>query len=197
MSTTKTLTVAQVLILNRAVQRPDHMVLPLPPTIRARGSAQRSLLGALLKMDLVAEVPVDDASIAWRTDAAGQHHGLRITAAGLAAAGAPAAAPEAVSSNTDSAEPSASAQGDAAVVDEPAAELGSHEPPPRRPTGKLGEVLQAISAEAGATLAEITTLTGWLPHTARAAVTGLRQRGCEVALIEQNGRKAYRLTSAG
>ena len=54
-----------------------------------------------------------------------------------------------------------------------------------------------ISAEAGATLAEITTLTGWLPHTARAAVTGLRKRGYDVALIEQKGRKAYRLTLAG
>ena len=47
MSTTKTLTVAQLLILTTAAQRPDHMVHPLPPTIRARGGAQRTLLGAL------------------------------------------------------------------------------------------------------------------------------------------------------
>ncbi len=80
---------------------------------------------------------------------------------------------------------------------DPAVERDSQEPPPRRPTGKLGEVLQAISAEAGATLTEITTLTGWLPHTARAAVTGLRKRGFGVALIQQGGRKTYRLTSAG
>ena len=76
MSTTKTLTVAQLLILTTAAQRPDHMVLPLPPTIRARGGAQRNLLGALLKMDLGAEVPVVDSTIAWRTDEGGQHHGL-------------------------------------------------------------------------------------------------------------------------
>ena len=58
-------------------------------------------------------------------------------------------------------------------------------------------MLQAISADAGATLAEITALTSWLPHTARAAVTGLRKRGFDVALIQQDGRKAYRLTAAG
>lgn len=198
MSTAKTLTVAQLLILTTAAQRPDHMVLPLPPTIRARGGAQRSLLGALLKIDLVTEVPVDDASIAWRTDAAGQHHGLRLTAAGLAAAGAPAeAAAEPADTDADRNETTGSVGSDAAAAADPAAEHRSQEPPPRRPTGKLGEVLRAISAEAGATLAEITTLTGWLPHTARAAVTGLRKRGYDVALIQQDGRKAYRLTSAG
>lgn len=198
MSDTKTLTVAQLLILTTAAQRPDHMVLPLPPTIRARGGAQRNLLGALLKMDLVEEVPVYDASIAWRTDEAGQHHGLRITPAGLTAAGAPAeAAAEPADIDADRDETEGSASSGAAAVEEPAADSGSQEAPPRRPTGKLGEVLQAISAEAGATLTEITTLTGWLPHTARAAVTGLRKRGFDVVLIQQNGRKAYCLTAAG
>jgi hypothetical protein len=198
MATTKTLTVAQLLILTTAAQRPDHMIVPLPPTVRARGSAQRNLLGALLKMDLVAEVPVDDASIAWRTDEAGQHHGLRNTAAGLTAAGAPteaAAEPADIDADRDKADGSAGSG--AGAVEEPAADQVTQDAPPRRPTGKLGEVLQAISAEPGATLAEITTLTGWLPHTARAAVTGLRKRGYDVTLIQQNGRKAYRLTAAG
>lgn len=198
MSTTKTLTVAQLLILTTAAKRPDHMVLPLPPTIRARGGAQRNLLGALLKMELVEEVPVDDATIAWRTDEAGQHRGLSLTAVGLSAAGAPADAmvePADIDADKDEAE--VAVDSDAAAVEEPAADSGSQEAPPRRPTGKLGEVLQAISADAGATLAEITALTSWLPHTARAAVTGLRKRGFDVALIQQDGRKAYRLTAAG
>lgn len=197
MSNTKTLTVAQLLILTTAAQRPDHMVLPLPPTIRARGGAQRNLLGALIKMELVEEVPVDDATIAWRTDEAGQHHGLRLTAAGRTAAGAFAEAPAPMVPDVGDEDRADSTGGDSAAIEEPSAEHGSQEAPPRRPTGKLGEVLQVISAEAGATLAEITTLTGWLPHTARAAVTGLRKRGFDVALIQQNGRKAYRLTVAG
>ena len=196
MSSTKTLTVAQLLILTTAAQRPDHMVLPLPPTIRARGGAQRNLLGALLKLDLVAEVPVEDATVAWRTDEAGQHHGLRVTRAGLTAAGASAdAATEAKDADVDTSTEAVVTSTDdgAARVEQPAAAQDTQD----APTGKLGEVLQAISADAGATLAEITTLTGWLPHTARAAVSGLRKRGYDVALIQQSGRKAYRLSSVG
>lgn len=66
----------------------------------------------------------------------------------------------------------------------------------RSPTGKLGQVLQAVSGQTGATLVEITALTGWLPHTARAALTGLRQRGFPIQLIEADGRKAYCRTAA-
>jgi hypothetical protein len=34
-----------------------------------------------------------------------------------------------------------------------------------------------LSTDKGATLEELTDATGWLPHTARAALTGLRKRG--------------------
>jgi hypothetical protein len=64
--------------------------------------------------------------------------------------------------------------------------------PPRRPTGKLGAALQAICADTGATLTELTSLTNWLPHTTRAAVTGLRQRGFPIALIQEDGRSRGR-----
>ena len=139
MSGIKTLTVAQLLILTTAAQRPDHMVLPLPPTIRARGGAQRNLLGALLKMELVEEAPVDDATLAWRTNELGQHHGLRLTAAGLAAAGIHVEPVESTDAhdNTNIGEVASSADSDAAMAGAAASEQGSEEAPPRRPTGKL------------------------------------------------------------
>ena len=34
-----------------------------------------------------------------------------------------------------------------------------------------------LGQDSGATIDEIIALTGWLPHTARAALTGLRKRG--------------------
>jgi hypothetical protein len=77
-----------------------------------------------------------------------------------------------------------------------AADATKQEAPARAPTGKLGQVLQAISGGTGATLTEITALTCWLPHTARAALTGLRRRGFPIQLIEADGRKAYRRTAA-
>jgi hypothetical protein len=63
------------------------------------------------------------------------------------------------------------------------------------PTGKLGIIMTAVSSEAGATLAELSATTGWLPHTTRAALCRLRQRGFAVNLAESDGRKAYRLTA--
>jgi hypothetical protein len=210
MPTTKTLSDAQVQVLTAGAERPDRMLLKLPATIRARGGARRNLLAALLKLDLVEEVQTENVASAWRTDEADRPIALRVTAAGLAAIGTPGAAPAAQDVDGDGddkvapepeAEASASVEDDAGVMGQ-VSELGAADPdgsptPPRRPTGKLGEVLQAISAQTGATLPELTSLTGWLPHTARAAVTGLRQRGFPIALIQQDGRKAYRLTDAG
>jgi hypothetical protein len=64
---------------------------------------------------------------------------------------------------------------------------------PERPSGKLGAVLKAVEHKRGATIAELTEATGWQPHTARAALTRLRQRGFPAVLSEEGGRKAYRL----
>ena len=66
----------------------------------------------------------------------------------------------------------------------------------KRPTGKLGRVLNAVAATRGASLYELVELTGWQPHTARAALTRLRQRGFAVNLRETADRKAYHLAEA-
>jgi hypothetical protein len=65
----------------------------------------------------------------------------------------------------------------------------------RRPRGKLETVLSAIETDAGATLEELVAATSWLPHTTRAAITRLRQRGFDIQLAERDGRKAYRLAA--
>ena len=43
----KMLSVAQLLVLSTAAQRADHMLLPLPSTLRLRGGGQTKLLAAL------------------------------------------------------------------------------------------------------------------------------------------------------
>jgi hypothetical protein len=54
-----------------------------------------------------------------------------------------------------------------------------------------------VSTEEGATLEELTGATGWLPHTARAALTGLRKRGYNVRLMrgDRETAAAYRVTA--
>lgn len=76
----------------------------------------------------------------------------------------------------------------------PAAQSADTSPP--RPRGKLGDLLTAVESKTGATLNELSESLGWQPHTARAAITRLRQRGYAIALTDENGRKAYRVQEA-
>jgi hypothetical protein len=185
----KPLSVGQMLILRTAAERPDRMVLPLPPGLRARSASQTGLLTSLLNATLVEEIATEDAALSWRKVEDGALHALRITPSGLAAIG-----------HTQPEEAPSEPVGNTAVV---GADVGAVEaeaptaPAASRPGGKLGAVLDALQAEQGATLSELVTATGWLPHTTRAALTGLRKRGFPVHLGERDGRKAYRLAEAG
>ena len=58
-------------------------------------------------------------------------------------------------------------------------------------------LLDAVSRPDGATLADLNAASGWLPHTTRAAITRLRQRGYDVRLATTGTRKAYHLVPAG
>jgi hypothetical protein len=76
---------------------------------------------------------------------------------------------------------------DPAIDQLPAPEVASalpsdvKSPSPPRPDSKLGIVLALLQADQGASLAKLTAVTNWLPHTTRAALTGLRKRGYLIA----------------
>ena len=66
-----------------------------------------------------------------------------------------------------------------------------------RAGSKLGQLVALLSCEAGATVDDLIQATGWLPHTARAALTDLRHRGYDVRL-ERSGAKrisVYRIAA--
>jgi len=67
---------------------------------------------------------------------------------------------------------------------------------PERKT-KQALLLELIGREGGATLEELTSATGWLPHTARAAITGLRKRGHDVRRERVEGISRYTLGIEG
>ena len=48
-------------------------------------------------------------------------------------------------------------------------------------------IVGLLSREKGVTLADLTAATGWLPHTARAALTGLRHKGYALASSKEAG----------
>ena len=67
---------------------------------------------------------------------------------------------------------------------------------PERKT-KRALLLGLISKPGGTALAEITEATGWLPHTARAAITGLRKSGEVVRREKVGGISRYILGTMG
>lgn len=46
-----------------------------------------------------------------------------------------------------------------------------------RPISKIGNAMGLLQRKEGATLNEMVEATGWLPHTTRAALTGLKKKG--------------------
>lgn len=64
-----------------------------------------------------------------------------------------------------------------------------------RPSSKLGIVLSMLEAPEGVPLSKLVEVTGWLPHTTRAALTGLRKRGFTIVSEKTNagGSSVYRI----
>ena len=66
-------------------------------------------------------------------------------------------------------------------------------PSPNRPS-KSAAVLAMLQRPEGANLDQLVTATGWLPHTARAALTGLKKKGHEVTSNKPaGGVRTYRV----
>ena len=68
--------------------------------------------------------------------------------------------------------------------------------PVPRPGGKLGLIVERLSARAGATADELVEATGWQRHSVLGALSRLRSRGFAMQLNVQADRKAYRLDKA-
>ena len=68
--------------------------------------------------------------------------------------------------------------------------------PPTKPASKISMVADLLRRKGGATLAELIAATGWLPHTTRAALTGLRKKGHGVERSTRNGVTTYSIAAS-
>jgi hypothetical protein len=66
---------------------------------------------------------------------------------------------------------------------------------PRATETKKERVLALLRREGGATLEEIVKESGWLPHSARAAFTGLRKKGFSLERSRTDGVTRYAITA--
>jgi hypothetical protein len=67
---------------------------------------------------------------------------------------------------------------------------------PTKPASKIGMVADLLRRKGGATLAELVTATGWLPHTTRAALTGLRKKGHGIERGTRDGVTSYSIAAS-
>ena len=78
----------------------------------------------------------------------------------------------------------------------PSAPIPASEPVAAKPQTKTSLVEALLGQDAGASLDELCQATGWLPHTCRAFLTGLRKKG---RILErhkrEDGATIYRLTA--
>jgi hypothetical protein len=174
----------QAIILSAAAQREDRIALPLPDSLRGGGAAK--VVGAMLSKGFLEEVDADmrKGEPVWRETGDGHGVTLVATEAGLAAIGIePEEANTAPASATD------------APTEEPAPDA------PNKPEGapktrtpregtKQATLIAMLRAPEGATLDEIVAATGWLPHTARGAMSGALKKklGLEVTSEKVEGR---------
>lgn len=177
------LTDTQSILLSAAAAREDGSLLPLPASITAPAGGTAKSLASLVAKGCIEERPVTDPALVHRSDDDGRY-GLFITAAGLTAIGVE---PE----DGGAADPDSkgTAQPDQSVPTRPDA------PAPERQT-KAALVLALLRRPEGATLAELVAATGWLPHTTRAALTGLRKKGHTVEKSKRDGVTCYRVEPA-
>jgi hypothetical protein len=176
----------QLVLLNAASQRDDHCLVP--PTGPKRGHAQKAIV-KLLEAGVVKEIRAKAGAPIWRRDEEnGRTYALKLTAAGVKTIAVDETQPSQgeaerranhlmvsvdlkPESNSDP----------AAAIDRPNSSVASTPKFPRRGT-KIAGVIELLQGNDGVTLAELVANTGWLPHTARAALTGLRKRGYAVVI---------------
>jgi hypothetical protein len=171
----------QAILLTHAAQNDTASLYPLPQTLRRGGGITRAI-AALVSAGYADERETGDASAVHRTDG-DLRYGVYVTAAGLAAIGI------VDGEQGDTAQPSP----EPATAPAPAPAASTAAAP--RVT-KASTVVALLSQPAGATLPELITATGWLPHTTRAALTGLRNKGHIIVRYSRDGATCYRIDAA-
>ncbi len=187
------LTDSQLVVLSKAAARDDGLAVAPAKMNKAAASKVGS---SLVARKLMRELKSKPGMPVWREDEDGRGISLMITRAGRdaidiedhAAASKEATAPTAKQKKTPVA-------GKASAAKESIAPTASRP----RDGSKQALVISMLSAKAGATIDALIDATGWLPHTTRAALTGLRKRGFSVERTRTDGEASvYRIVkSAG
>ena len=185
------LTNTQVAVLASACQREDGLATR-PASLRPAAAVK--VAAKLIELGLVREVRAKGDAPVWREDEQGRAYGLKILKAGRAAmpADAPPASPLALAE--------ASAAQDAGVEASATYPEDTHQPvtDERAKAGsKRAMVIGLLQRGEGATIDDLIAATDWLPHTTRAALSGLRKGGLAIerSKAQRGTASVYRIAT--
>lgn len=185
MTTTARLTDLQSLLLSHASRSDYHAFEPLPEKLRDQEARVRLSLRSLVKRGLagVHTVLPEDGGPATVE--------VLATSAGLEAIGCDSDATAGAADDTVSPAPEA---------DEVAATNTAAEPPglstpsaatPVKPGSRAAQLLELLARDQGVTIPVLSEATGTLPHSVRAALTGLRKKGHAITSAKVDGKRRY------
>ena len=175
----------QLIVLSKAAQRDDGAAIA-PDKMNKPAWAKVGL--SLIDRKLMREIRAKPGMPVWRDDDDGRRFSLIITRAGR----------DAIGIETHGEDSSLSLVGAVGKQDREAIATKDKETGPAkvlpgavsqnrqdsgvalRPGSKQALVVEMLSGDAGATLDALVRATGWLPHTTRAALTGLRKKGFSI-----------------
>ena len=165
-----------------------------------KGGAAQKVAAKLIAAGLVKEIARRRERRSGGATSRRQSYALRLTAAGAKAIAIDEspASHEAEDGNERKQAAGAEARVAHAPPDIPPADAAPSLSAPRAGT-KLAKVIGLLQRDSGATLDELVASTGWLPHTTRAALTGLRKRGYAVAIDRSDKQRGstYRVRMDG
>jgi Protein of unknown function (DUF3489) len=185
------LTDAQLVMMSAAAQREDRC-LAAPETMK--GAAVSKASAKLVKLGFAREIHAKPGTPLWRRDETGRSFALKLTAAGLKAIAVDEGPQDAIEPG-EASQPQLLPEAKNGVSLDDA---GRHAPTAApRDGSKLALLIDLLQRADGATIVDLTQATGWLAHTTRAAITGLRKRGYAVTRERSDaGGVVYRISGA-
>lgn len=159
-----------LILLSTASAREEGHIHPLKASIADKTHDVAIAITSLLKRKLIEKAQVSDLNLMWKTEGDARI-GLVVTAKARALI------------DGDGIE----------TLDETLVDAPTSAPP--RAGSKSEVVLALLGREEGASSAELIDATGWLPHSMRAALTGLRKKGHAIERAMRGDLKIYRLVA--
>ena len=174
-------------LLSAAKSRKDGSLFPIPNIMTADAVQVKNAVASLIRRKLATRsgdrVTITDAG---RT---------AIGAVNSAAPDQGASSPTNAAVTTMKADKASAAKGGGASPDKASASSNGVRSPAARAGAKTALVIDLLAREGGVTLGELASATGWLPHTVRAALSGLRKKGHAISRSRQDGHSRYSLAA--